>query len=174
MSTEITTKFCSYCRQPGPLAADGLCADCAPQREALYFYKEFCAEVQKAPCVTQIIGYLRELNELKLTFKLVSRIAEWNTTQVSFTPAQKPIVSALADKLIEVRGPAYYSGETPMPDKMSIIKISEIKIDPNAPKLSEMWGAFPDITGGLSVQDYLRAIRSEDDSEATTSPGGDR
>ena len=142
--------------------AAGLCVDCAPHRVAIDFYKKFCAATRRAPCVTQIIGYLRDLDEVELSFKLVSRITEWNVTQVHFTLKQKPSICALNNKLVEIRGPAYYSGETPMPDKMGIMEISEIKIDPNAPKLSEMWGAIPNITGGLSVQDYLREIRPEE------------
>ena len=39
----------------------------------------------------------------------------------------------------------------------------EVKMaaNPNAPKLSELRGAFPDCTDGLPVAEYLRKIRAE-------------
>ena len=39
--------------------------------------------------------------------------------------------------------------------------IEVIDFDPDAPKLSDFKGAFPDLTGGMSAEDYLREIRGK-------------
>ena len=166
-------KHCIYCDnivENNLNNSDHICNICLEQKkhsdyaecDHLLFPKNFMDMLYDLPCSTSIIGYLKIINFIDNKFTVDYGIKEWNTTEVFFNEeANKKIIPCINER-VEVKGNAYYKKDVPRPYKMNMHSIRKIVVDPNAPKLSEMWGCMPDITGGKSVQEYLDDIRRDD------------
>ena len=115
-------------------------------------------------CVTSFIGQVELINlHGGGQIKVYPRVSEWAPVDVSFPPDKKAKVIAAIDQFAEISGEGRYRPGAPLPHKM---EMDDIEVLPEAdamPKLSEMWGCMPGITGGKSVQKFLDDLREEEE-----------
>ena len=121
------------------------------------------ARAVESACTTSFVGRVEVIDlhgDGKI--KVYPRVPEWDPVIVSFSGDKKTEVIAAIDKFAEISGKGRYRPGAPLPYKMKMDTIDVLPEADAMPKLSEMWGSMPDITGGKSVQEYLDDLREEE------------
>lgn len=122
------------------------------------------AREKETVCKTTVTGRVELLNlhnHDKLKLKVYPRVKEWNPVDVYFSESFKERVIKTMDKVVEISGIGHYRPHEFRPYKMKMDDIEQFPDEKDMPKFSEMRGKFPDITGGKTVDEYIKDLRSE-------------
>ena len=92
-------------------------------------------------------------------FKIYSDLESAPPVSCSFSNELKPKVIGLIDRRATVYGRAWYRPKSYHPNRMNVEKITPLALG-ERPDMKKLKGAF-DITGGLSVEEYMKSIRNE-------------
>ncbi len=114
-------------------------------------------------CKTAIIGCLKQLN-LHVADKyayVYPQNSKWNKVKILFQGSYKNQMIDCVDKMVEVSGVGRYHPRSFCPYEIKMEQITRLADGP--PDISQFMGKFPHITGGKSVDEYMRELREEKD-----------
>lgn len=114
-------------------------------------------------CQTYAVGILEWLNihGKANQLKIYPRVSGWKQITVTFDDALKSDVIASIGKHVKVSGLGRFRPGAFLPHTIKMENMETFLDDKDIPKLSELRGKFPNITGGRSVEEYLRNLRTE-------------
>lgn len=119
-------------------------------------------------CISTVDGHLTWLDPLGYTFDLyLDRVKHQTTVKCYF---KDDIVSDLIgalDRFIAVRGDCFYREDAKqgMPYKIMVNSIEVLPKSEDLPDWDDIAGIAPDLTGGLSSEEYVRRQRDEWDKQ---------
>lgn len=117
---------------------------------------------EEIKCQTSVVGKIELLNfHNRRYLKVYPRVKKWNPVRVYFEENLRKDVIECVDKYAEIYGVGKHYPRHTLPYEMKMDRIRPLPDEESVPKLFEMRGIAPNITGGKSVQEYLDDIREE-------------
>lgn len=114
-------------------------------------------------CRTSFRGWVEEINlHEKGQLKVYPRVPQWNTVSVNFDVNDKELKATVIQsigKAAEISGMARYRPNLALPYQMKMEEMRILPDDKDLPKLSDLEGAYPNITSGRTVQEFMDDIR---------------
>lgn len=115
-------------------------------------------------CESSVVGWADQINlhKKKGMMKIYPYVSEKMPVDVYFSEKFKSRVIKSLGKTVKILGEGRHWLDRPLPYRMEMSDITVLPEIDEGKVWRNMYGAFPDITGGLSVDEYMAIIRDRE------------